>query len=224
MDSIAHEADKQYHKVTKNYRKYQQARQEHPSLSAKYAWRTATQKRKSVPSFAWQELHYGKGAPVKYAVLERDGFECVISVYYDYDHDWCSGRGQFTDTWEEGVILNPGFRGDYRTFRYFIPEVSIAEHRAELQKKGYARAAAEEMARKYVYEDAKIAADPTQAGYGAYGVVVVAKFQDVELGTDSLWGIELDDEDSYLDEVAQECLCETIAEAKKKLQELREKR
>lgn len=200
-------------------RAYRQARKL-PGMTARGAWNVAKEARIASP-FVWEDANYKLS--VKQAVVERDGFTCFLQVEYDIDHDWCDGRGQFTDTWEEGAVKNPYWvRSGHNTFQYFIPEVSIADHRKALQAMGYSRSQAQELAEYYVREDARIAADPAMAGYGVYGVTVTVCKNGIELGEDSCWGIELDDpDDCHLDEVAQECLDAALSEAKKNLQQLR---
>lgn len=58
--------------------------------------------------------------------------------------------------------------------------------------------------------------------WGMTGVVVVVSAKGIELGRDSMWGVESDADDSYILECAKDVLVEALAQAKSKLQELRE--
>jgi len=177
--------------------------------SAGSALRTLRSGEKTLQTLPW-EPSKGKNA-VKQVRLEREGFTCLLTIQYDDDHDFTEFRGKFTDTYEEHAMENPNHRLERNTYRYFIPENTVAEHRKE-------------QARNYVREDMLIALDPSAQGYAAYGVTALVMLEGVELAESSCWGIEIGglcyDHDPFLEECALEELETALREAKEKLVKL----
>lgn len=201
-----------------DYNTYKQLRAKY-QLSASQAARYARQE--STPDIDWEDSRTGKQA-----TLELDSFTVTIQVHDDYDYDWLDSRGKFTDRWEDGAIENPESQYNNRVYKYFVPANSEESHYNGLRDLNYSRTEAHELARSYVLQDMKIAADPNQAGYYAVYVTASAYLKGVELGTDSLYGIELKyndkDSDSYLNETSWEIAHQAVSEAKSNLEQLRE--
>jgi hypothetical protein len=194
--------------------------------SAGGALRTLRSGEKTQQTLPWQP---SKGRDeVKKVRVEREGFTCWLTIQYDYDYNFGEFRGKFTDTYEEHALENPNHRLERNTYRYFIPEITVAEHRKGLSELGMARSEAEEQARKYVREDMLIALDPSAQGYAAYGVMALVMLEGVELAESSCWGIEIGelryDHDPYLEECALEELEAALREAKEKLLKLQSHR
>src|SRR6266704_332101 len=83
--------------------------------------------------------------------------------------------------------------------------------------------AARKEAQRQVNEECLIAADPESQGIIAVGVTATIHYKGVKLGNASIWGVELTSEnDSYIDELANEELAQALTEAKETLAELRQ--
>jgi hypothetical protein len=68
------------------------------------------------------------------------------------DIDWL---GEFTDTRSPHCVeVN---RGDRHAYRYFLPTYTAAQRRADLSRRGYSRARAQELADEGVRDDARLA-------------------------------------------------------------------
>lgn len=170
------------------------------------------------------KLSYGgRGNHLATATLKHRGFD--VYVFVEYDEDMTTddvGLGRFTaqrvdDT---SIALFPeDSHRRHRSYRWWTPEVSIKEHRESLNKMGYSRGVADELARSYVYEDLKRATDEH---WTAYSVGVRVSKAGVELATNYLGGITVDDgpDDPYLADCAEDILGEAISEAKKEQQRI----
>jgi len=105
-------------------------------------------------------------------------------------------------------------KGNNRTLDFFVPMMSVEEHREGLVKIGYSKGVAEELARSYCKADYErmLALDRGEWCYlGIMAKAVVSipcngNSRRLEtLTSGGLWGIE-SDSGEYLDEVAQEQL------------------
>jgi hypothetical protein len=174
-------------------------------------------------TFPWEPVERDM-ATIKKARFRQGDFDCLLKLHMDFDYRFTECRGEFTGTWKPGVIDYPPARHDRSLPRYFLPEISVEEHRDDLEKQGYSRGVAEELARQYVREDMLIAADPESRGYAAYGVTAQIFWRGVEVAYAGLWGIETADrkydEDPYLDECANSVLHDALKDARKKVAEL----
>lgn len=202
------------------YEAYKRIRQEHPRISALSAWHYVKHERKqaSYPTLEWEDKYYKR-----HAQTIIDGFTVHITIEDDWDHNWLDGRGKFSDNFVLGAIFNPRSTYDRNTYRCFIPDTTEQQHYDGLIKLGYGKQEARKMARSYVQEDMKIASDPEKAGYYAALITVKAFKNGVELGWDTLGGIEMKigEDESYLIDCVWDCIHEAVSEAKEKLTELR---
>ena len=164
----------------------------------------------------------------EYAFFKHGEFDVHVKIGTDYDYDFSECRGEFTDTWQDGVLINPdkGYHGN--SYKYFLPMTTTDEHRKSLIKLGYSKGIADEMARKYAYEDMLICLDPDKQDMTAVYIDVRVTYKGVEIGQDALYGIEMKDtyyrsmeNDPYINEVANDCLQEALREARAKLEDLR---
>jgi len=146
--------------------------------SASMAWHYAGQPEPD--ALEWTED--GNGWTAK---LVASGYSVSVRVRSDYDPDYWT-RGKFTDSWSPDVVALPEPR-ERGTYRYFLPDVTYREHLAGLRKLGYARHAADCLARQYVRQDLDEASHGREAVY----VVATACLAGVELGSSSIGGCEL---------------------------------
>ncbi len=177
--------------------------------------------------FEWEDAH--TNGMVKFAFLQVEQFNATINVVYDYDHDFTESRGTFTSKWENGAIKNPRAKYERNVFEYFLPEYTEEERYKDLlitmhDVPGVTReTAARKEAQRQVNEECLIAADPESQGIIAVGVTATIHYKGVKLGNASIWGVELTSEnDSYIDELANEELAQALTEAKETLAELRQ--
>lgn len=100
-----------------------------------------------------------------------------------------------------------------REYQYFVCAVTVDEHRRELQRMGYSRQVAEEMARRYCRSDFERAEAYSNGHWHMIGIVAKATVSRPignsarrleTLQSSGLWGIESDSDTAYLMEVAQE--------------------
>jgi len=124
-----------------------------------------------------------------------------------------TGRNQDGDDLKRGSVFEHD-KGNNRTLDYFVPMMSVEEHRKGLVKMGYSKGQAEEMSRSYCKADyerilALDRGDFCYIGIKAKAVVSIpipnnpgcVRLETLTSG--GLWGVESDSGD-YLDEVAQE--------------------
>jgi len=100
--------------------------------------------------------------------------------------------------------------------RYFVPDESLRVIADAYAKMGYARHAAWLKAWEQVRQDEALAAGKD---YATYGVEVTAYLHDtqVELAHESCWGIQIDDDESYLTEVANDLILEATHDAEQNI-------
>jgi hypothetical protein len=146
--------------------------------------------------------------------FERDGFTIQIRVKHDETADF-SHLGELSDRWERGAIA---WKGDRHEYKYFIPTNSEEDQYRGLLDMKYGRAQARDAARECVkadYEQMKAFCGDRSA---MYGVIVTASREGVELGKDSLWGVD----DTYIVGAIldHDMIGNAIREAREKLREL----
>jgi hypothetical protein len=158
---------------------------------------------------------YDRHTGLPRATIHADGFDLEARVVPDDDGDF-SYLGRVVHKPVPGVVcLGRGARD--RT--YVLPEYTAAQRRHDLQRLGYAKGPAEEIARAQVREDAKRLLSMGDE-WCAVGLVVKAGKLGVELGEASVWSLASDDDggrDLYLPDLVREA-CD---EAREKLTALR---
>lgn len=177
---------------------YRSLRRETPYLPALMAWRTAQSqidlhKRIRETGFAWE----GNFSLEQKAAWEEQGFTLTARVVSD-DLGWYEEGveclGQFQEQWEPGAIEHD--RSNPRIFAWFVPAYP------ENGKALYRRACT------YGHD------------WSYIGIEVSAHRAGVELGTDSMWGIESDTGEDYFTQVAFDLADEAIVNANKSLKDL----
>jgi hypothetical protein len=158
------------------YRKYRA-----DGIPAHWAWKYAGH---VAPSFDWQECGDGMRA-----TLKRAGFDVTIDAKPDYD-GFGMEDGTFTDTRTADAVRIPDCLRDRHSYRYFVPMISYAEHVKGLRDMGIARHDADCLARSYVLRDMRAAV----SGREYYWLDVRVSRGGIELGRDSLGGIEFGDD------------------------------
>lgn len=137
----------------------------------------------------------------------------TVTVEYHYDDNPdTSWLGEYTDKWQPGAIdrLHTGnwtLRRWRREYRYFIPGVSVEEHRRGLSRLGYAKHEAWVMANRYTRADYERMEALNRGDWHFIGIVVKVTveakrdgfiFDPVEVGYAGLWGIESDSDEDYI--------------------------
>lgn len=158
-----------------------------------------------------------------------DGLE--FKFIYDDMAD-ASHLGEFSDDANDddlkrhsAFIWNKSGRN---TFNYFIPAMSVLEHRSELSKLGYSHQIAEEKARLYCRQDLKRMKGLNLGDWHYIGIQAAATVKyPVDYGircsrlenftSAGLWGIETDASEDYIKEVQKE----ELAALKTHLEEFR---
>jgi hypothetical protein len=168
--------------------------------------------------FSWQKD--GRGDTIKSATLTVDGFDVTIRVVNDYEHNWAETRGRFTSKRQEGALKNPHAQYDRDAYKYFVPDATVAATIRDYLEMGWTIQAARKQAVMQVREDMEIAIDPDNSTLIAVAVTATVRKSGVTLGKDSLWGIEVDYDDTenyIIDECARDCMHGALKEARKKL-------
>lgn len=143
-----------------------------------------------------------------------EGFTVRIRIEQDQDAD-LSFLGEFTDRpagdHSEGYCLRNPNAYDHGAYKWFVPANPVPEVAAELIKLKFGKRLAWELAWRYAKQDLQEALD-----YAPVGVIVTASREGIELGQDSLGGI--DDPDYARSAVAEHDMIGTaIAKAKEML-------
>jgi len=195
---------------------YRQARARGVPASSPLALAKARVTRRERQGLDWKHSS-GYGRPLKSATLMRDGFEVSVRVDYDEIGD-LSHLGEFTDN-PKGAVKRKKI--GWNEYKYFRPATSYEEHRRALSKLGYSRQAADVLARKYMRQDAEYAEEFARGDRSLLVVEVQVSKMGVELGFESVGGVDVDDlDDPYLDELAEDLIPSALHEAKQKLQKL----
>lgn len=164
---------------------YRMMRRRDPSLRAVKVWHDAEQER--TPSYELEFNDYDGQDGSLVAELNVDGYDVKVRILVDEDP---GPSGKFTDTWEPGVVAIPENRDRSDRFTYFLPECTYEVHRRGLRSMGYAKHDADCLARSYVKQDMERA---TSEDYRQYVATVDVEANGVELGHDSLGGIDVGD-------------------------------
>lgn len=153
--------------------------------------------------------------------FEMDGFDISIEMTPDMDPDY-SFYGEFIDNDQDGAVKNPagwtshGNRNNSYA-AYFVPTYTLEERYADLHKAGMDKQSARLAARDAVLKDLECAKD-----YSPFVVTVTASRNGIELGSDTMGGMDYDDpEDGILGndminnaiEYAKEALAKLIKSA-----------
>lgn len=125
--------------------------------------------------------------------LTRGKFTIHITACLDEFPD-TSHLGEYSDTWQDGAIRNPESLTDSVMYDWYVPMNTEASHYKALRDMKYGKSLAHELARSYVYRDMQSLRD-----YQSFVLFVRAFANGIELGCDSLGGIDIDISDpSYL--------------------------
>ena len=136
---------------------------------------------------------------------------CEVDECPDYSY-----LGEYTDEWPDGADLRRGsaFRQasvGYRELRFFVPAISVQEHRAGLSSLGYSKGHAEELAREYCRQDHQRAERAARGDWCQVGIFAEVSLTDghgtTRYQSGGLWGVESDAGD-YLRTVAAEELAD----------------
>lgn len=143
---------------------------------------------------------------------EQDGFDMVAVISVDEYAD-LSWLGEFVNDPSEGTVKNPNYeRGRY-------PYIKIAtteeEHYQDLIKLKYGKAEARRLAKEYFEQDAKRMGRYATGDLEPLSVCVSVFFDDREVGSASLGGIDVDSyDDPHMYEIIAELAEEALAEAR----------
>lgn len=172
-----------------------------------------------LPDLRWES---GYGRDLKVAHFEYKGFQ--VSAHVEVDQDDCTAYlGKLVRKWEPGAIrVNPR-ELEWRERHiptYFVPEISIAEHRGHLHASGYSKAVAEERAREIVYQDMRRFLEFGETWW-TYILVAKACKHGVLLGEHGLGGVEFEDEEELRQRLWEDNIVdEAVDEAEKTLKKL----
>jgi hypothetical protein len=155
------------------------------------------------PALDWQDYNRGMDSG-KTATLERDGFQIVVRALYDYDAEPevtfsnepdASGSVEHPE-WRAFMERTDG-RGDDPNYGYHTPDVwryitpnnvTLEENRTYYASIGYSRNDAYLKAQSDIR---RIALDAISDDRNVFWIRVTAYREGVELGSDSLGGIDL---------------------------------
>lgn len=153
----------------------------------------------------------------------------VVSHEFDdsYDSSWL---GEISAHYSPTALKRPvtdlpyDMMRDYRhnEFIYFEPQVSIQEERDYYTKHGYSKHDAYTSALSHALHDYNRLLGLFGGNWSFIGVVVKVFVNGIELGQDSLWGIESDDKEG-IKEIEQQCIVEALKDAQNNLTALNSK-
>lgn len=147
------------------------------------------------------------------ARFEHEGFTMRVRVEIDSYTD-ISWLGEFSN--KRGVDAIAHERWNRRTYNWFNPMITVAEHRAELSNLGYSRNNAEMLARDYVRRNYREAVELNNIG--TCSITITARLQSIELGEASLSGNSWDDIQSTI--LENDLIPEALHDAKENLTRL----
>lgn len=149
----------------------------------------------------------------------KTNIEANVTVRWVYDEDPdLSWIGKWTDKWEEGAMERESVgRNEYK---YFVPAIKEEEHYKGLVEKGYTKRGARRMARRYNKQDLN-RMEGFGDGWFTMGCIVTVSIGGIE-AYDSLWGIESNSDEVYLEEVIEDCMNQAKSELIEKLNKLSE--
>ena len=167
---------------------------------------------------------------------EIDGFSIAAKIDLD-DYADSSYLGAYSTNWQPGAVadgdtlkssgryfyLDGGKFGaeSVKPSRWFVPAHSEESTYADLRALKYGRRLARDLARAYVHQDKRRIDRLASYDWYFIGIVVTAYQYGVKLGQASLWGIESDSGQDYIDSTAYDLAAEALAEARDKLSEIR---
>lgn len=175
----------------------------------------------------------GRGKDVHVADFERDGFDIHVRVVWDEDFER-GDDGEFVNTrddhdtypterYHDALLRHGRPCEESRVYNYFRPTETARANAKYYSKAGMSRGVAWEKAQEIMRSIVHYA---TSDDVYAYGVIVTASKEGIELGENSLWGITFDmsarnvETMRELDRCADECADEAIHEAKEALNKL----
>lgn len=150
--------------------------------------------------------------------VSRGKFTITIQAEHDEFAD-TSCVGEYKNRWEDGAIRVPDSLHDSNLYDWFVPTITEQEHYDSLRKLKFGKTVARELARSYPLADMK-----RLNGFTSFVVVIKVYVHGVELGSDSLGGIDMDvdGEMKYLADVVYDhgMIDTAIDQANKTLAEL----
>jgi hypothetical protein len=158
------------------------------------------------------------------AIIVHGSLRIVLTLQSDYAHDFAQGRGKLCSDYEMGAVKfsNPTYRPcDYQ---FFVPDESLESSIKALRDSGMELQEAVKQVNARIQKDIAICLDPELQNMGAYGVTAEVYTEDVRLGINALWGVEIEGnptEDVYIQEIAEECIEAAVQDAKKTLEKLK---
>lgn len=147
----------------------------------------------------------------------------IESITIKQEIDECpevSWIGEFTSDYQDSDDIKRGSvfehdKGNHRTHDFFVPTISVSEHRKGLQEIGYSKGEAERLARSYCRSDYERILALERGDFCFIGITAEACVsyptgnngdRRLEwLSSGGLWGIE-SDSGEYLNEIEQEQL------------------
>lgn len=166
---------------------YRKMRKDHSGITAStaYDWAQRTQKT--------PERDYAGDDMIDATVKVTRGKFCIhLTACIDEcpDHSYI---GKYSSTWEEGAIRNPESIYDRGVYEWWIPCTTEAEHYKSLRDMKCGKTESRELAHSYVRDAMKMMQDMQ-----SYVVTVTAYVNGIELGSDSLGGVDVSDDYDYL--------------------------
>lgn len=194
----------------------------------------------------WKDANASERAIVRQARVSYGAFDYRVRIHWDEDSsstDFASGH--FSDSWEPNAINSDEYQraqyqyprvryprrlrrrkdtharpyhcGNYLSeSRYFVPDESLKAIAKAYSKMGYARHAAWLKAWEQVRQDEALAAGKDYTAYGV-SVAAYAHGTNLELAYESCWGVQVDNDEYYLTEVANELIVEACHEAQENI-------
>lgn len=181
--------------------------------------------KQGVVSIDWQETS-GNSIVFKKAFFSYNGFDVSLKMQYDYDHNFSELRGKFTQEWEQHALKYRSRVKNSSAYEYYVPYNSVKAVIHNLVKScNYSIQDARKEAVRQTKEDFSISHNAEGMGYYALAIIAKLSIQGIELGSDSVWGVECNganDESEDIDSLAWDCIREAMSEAKNKIKKFQD--
>jgi hypothetical protein len=155
---------------------------------------------------------------IKEAFWSDDDYNYIIQVGPDMYPEIPEYLGKFTDEGQFPETLKRNNRfcqvGEYKRYQPYIPILEVAK---QSNKQGFSKATAYQMAVDQAKEDL-LHLERYDFNWYYVGMLVrcISKITNVEMSSDSIWGLESDMSDKDLESFAFDCMTEARVSAMKK--------
>lgn len=146
-------------------------------------------------------------------------FEVTFKVDEYPDLSWI---GEYTDRYTDGAINTFTMQGyvDHSKYKYFVACQSFSERLSGLRKYHLSERTARIAAAKELLDDYKLYESYNNGEWYMQGVIVTAYLDGVKVDSNSLWGVESNAGDEFMQEIVDDLVSQIMYELSDKGSEL----